>query len=376
MAKKIRLEIPTPCQENWDAMSASEKGRFCGSCQQTVMDFSILTDYEIAQFFKKPSTGSICGRFNVEQLQRDIPIPAKRLPWLKYFFQIILPAFLGTASARAQGKVIQKEISSKKVSATFNQELSSSKKQPGIAIDLDDTINTSPKKDSMDPNKLKPSPRAILGAIAFVFEIPDTLKGTVFDESGSAMFGATVILKDAHYGVLTDEKGHFTLRRNDTSAKTLVARAAGYETAEFIVPSDNNAIISITLKKQAQYNIPKVVVVTAGRVVAKRSGRRQKEIPLINRPIMDTANKFFNVFPNPVPPGMEMTIEWKDTGEGYYQLQLVSSSGQVLHRREVWIDKGAKWLTLEIPSVSKGQYFLQVSNKNTGKTQSEKIIVL
>jgi hypothetical protein len=73
---------------------------------------------------------------------------------------------------------------------------------------------------------------------------------------------------------------------------------------------------------------------------------------------------------------MEMTIEWKDSREGYYQLQLVSSSGQVVHQRELWIDKGAKWLTLEIPSISKGQYFLQVSNKNTGMTQAEKIIVL
>lgn len=335
-------------------MTASGKGRFCGSCQKTVMDFSNLTDYEIAQFFKKPSTGSICGRFNVEQLQRDISIPAKRLPWLKYFFQIILPAFLGTAGAKAQGKISITDSAKRHVAIPSQQ--TGFYKSPRV----------SEKADNLKGKVLSYKVSEIIASQIY--------KGKVIDESGSAIVGATVIIKDANYGVITDKNGHFTLRRKDTSAKTLVASSVGYETAEFIVPPDTKAI-SITLKKQAQYEIPRVVVVTAGMVVATRPGRRQKKFPILE-PIMDTANKFFNVFPNPVPPGMEMTIEWKDTGEGYYQLQLVSSSGQVLHQREVWIDKGAKWLTLEIPSVSKGQYFLQVSNKNTGKTQAEKIIVL
>jgi hypothetical protein len=355
MAKKIRLEIPLPCQENWDAMTVSEKGRFCGSCQKTVMDFSNLTDYEIAQFFKKPSTGSICGRFNEEQLQRDIAIPTKRLPWLRYFFQIVLPAFLGTVGAKAQGKISIKD--SAKSHVAIPSQPTGFYKSPGDNEKADNLIG--------QVRSLKVSEN--IGS--------QNYEGKVIDESGSAIDGATVMIKGANYGVMTDEKGHFTLKRKDSSAKTLVASSVGYETTEFIVPSDNKAI-SITLKKQAQYDLRGVVVVTAGIVVTTRTGGRQKKFPILNGPIMDTANRFFNVFPNPVPPGMEMTIEWKDTGEGYYQLQLVSSSGQVLHQREVWIDKGAKWLTLELPSVSKGQYFLQVSNKNTGKTQAEKIIVL
>ena len=88
MSKKLQLQIPTPCHENWDAMTPVEKGRYCGSCEKHVMDFSRLSDREIAQFFKKPSTGSICGRFSTDQLDRAIDIPKKRIPWLKYFFQI------------------------------------------------------------------------------------------------------------------------------------------------------------------------------------------------------------------------------------------------------------------------------------------------
>ena len=101
MSKKIQLTVPTPCHENWDAMTPVEKGKFCGSCQKQVMDFTSMSDREIAQFFKKPSTGSVCGRFMNDQLDREMEIPKKRIPWLKYFFQIALPAlFVSKVSAQ------------------------------------------------------------------------------------------------------------------------------------------------------------------------------------------------------------------------------------------------------------------------------------
>lgn len=94
MSKKIQLTIPTPCHENWENMTPEDKGRFCGSCQKQVVDFSAMSDRQIAEFFKKPSTGSVCGRFMTDQLDREISVPKKRIPWLKYFFQITIPAFL------------------------------------------------------------------------------------------------------------------------------------------------------------------------------------------------------------------------------------------------------------------------------------------
>src|SRR6185436_3832810 len=102
MRKKIQLSIPTPCHENWDAMTPVEKGRFCGSCQKQVVDFSTMSDRQVAEFFKKPSTGSVCGRFMSDQLGRIIEIPKKRIPWLKYFFQFAVPAFLVSLKSSAQ----------------------------------------------------------------------------------------------------------------------------------------------------------------------------------------------------------------------------------------------------------------------------------
>jgi len=105
--KKFELSIPKPCHENWNAMTPAEQGRFCGACQKTVVDFSSMSDREIAQFFKKPA-GEMCGRFHPDQLDRAIEIPTKRIPWLKYFFTISLPAFLLSLKATAQREMIGK----------------------------------------------------------------------------------------------------------------------------------------------------------------------------------------------------------------------------------------------------------------------------
>ncbi|HSU27737.1 MAG TPA: hypothetical protein VLJ68_05105, partial [Chitinophagaceae bacterium] len=105
MGKQIKLSIPVPCHENWENMSPVEKGKFCGSCQKQVVDFSNMSDRQVAEFFKKPSTGSVCGRFMSDQLDREIDIPRKRIPWLKYFFQIAIPAFLFSNKGHTQGEI-------------------------------------------------------------------------------------------------------------------------------------------------------------------------------------------------------------------------------------------------------------------------------
>src|SRR5690349_7222648 len=103
MADKIQLTINDPCHEYWDKMTPSDKGRFCDSCQKQVVDFTNMSDRDIAQFFKKPSTGSLCGRFMKDQLDRDLEIPRKRIPWVKYFFQIAIPSFLASTKVYSQG---------------------------------------------------------------------------------------------------------------------------------------------------------------------------------------------------------------------------------------------------------------------------------
>lgn len=61
------LHIDEPCHENWNAMSASEKGRFCMSCQKEVVDFTGKPKEEIIEHLSAAS-GSTCGRVYSHQL--------------------------------------------------------------------------------------------------------------------------------------------------------------------------------------------------------------------------------------------------------------------------------------------------------------------
>src|SRR5581483_12169283 len=69
--QSINLAVPTPCHENWDHMTSNEQGRHCASCNKTVIDFSLYTDKELVEFFKK-TEGNVCGRLSTYQISNPI----------------------------------------------------------------------------------------------------------------------------------------------------------------------------------------------------------------------------------------------------------------------------------------------------------------
>lgn len=76
MSLPIRISIPNPCHENWDDMTPADKGRFCASCQKTVLDFTNASDREIASVLK--NSKNACGRFRANQLDRRLIVPKEK----------------------------------------------------------------------------------------------------------------------------------------------------------------------------------------------------------------------------------------------------------------------------------------------------------
>ena len=67
--KFTQIQIPNPCAEKWEGMTPDANGRFCGSCQKTVTDFTSMNDVEITNYFKKPVNKKICGHFLKSQVK-------------------------------------------------------------------------------------------------------------------------------------------------------------------------------------------------------------------------------------------------------------------------------------------------------------------
>ena len=99
MLTKIQIAIPTPCHENWEAMSPTDKGRFCASCQKKVYDFTTASDKEIISVLNREANA--CGRFTPRQLNRDLQIPKeKSSTWMAASAAVLGLLTLGTANAQ------------------------------------------------------------------------------------------------------------------------------------------------------------------------------------------------------------------------------------------------------------------------------------
>lgn len=100
----IRLTIPQPCHERWNAMNpAGENKMHCGACDRVLVDFSKMSDTELALWFSQ-SKGKVCGRFSASQLERQLQVPGggmkKKRRWLNAIWLLPLGLFAKPAAAQ------------------------------------------------------------------------------------------------------------------------------------------------------------------------------------------------------------------------------------------------------------------------------------
>lgn len=99
----MKIQIPKPCHENWDAMTSNEKGKFCEICTKTVINFTDSSDEELYNEIK--SNPKICGNFSTHQLNRNIALSVLGK------FALGLVATLGISnSANAQELKTEEEL--------------------------------------------------------------------------------------------------------------------------------------------------------------------------------------------------------------------------------------------------------------------------
>jgi len=136
--------------------------------------------------------------------------------------------------------------------------------------------------------------------------------------------------------------------------------------------------LALLVKPARQLSLAEPMTGKIGRVTVVREPAKNslpKQISPLTQKLMDAAFRFFKVVPNPVSSGASLHIEWKQTEEGYFTFELLAVSGKKIYSKEIWIDREARLLNLEIPSVRAGNYFLRATNKISGKGFTEKIVI-
>ncbi|OXA87645.1 carboxypeptidase-like regulatory domain-containing protein [Flavobacterium hercynium] len=201
MAQKIKISIPEPCHENWQKMTVTEKGRFCSSCKKNVTDFTRASDREILLAYNKDE--NLCGRFNVSQLNRKISVPKeKETLWMIAAASVIAFLGLGNQTVKAQNNV-----------------------------------NTE-QTDISESNDL------------IVPKIPEPINysGTVIDQYGMPLPGASINIKGTKIGTQTDFDGQFYIKAQE--GLKIVLTYIGYKKQEVFLTK--NAKMSFKMTEDIQ----------------------------------------------------------------------------------------------------------------------------
>jgi hypothetical protein len=339
MSKKFQLQIPKPCHENWDKMTPVEQGRFCGSCQKAVVDFTGMSDMQVVAFFKKPSTGSVCGRFYNDQLERDFEIPRKRLPWVKYLFQFTIPVFLTGLKSYSQGK-------------------------PIIKVNIDSSVCTN----------IKPCEIVVMGRNVIPL-VKDEILGKVVDENGKGIPYASISVKGTTDGVSCDSAGNFYLRiPGKQTSVSVVASSVGYSTIEKQINTGKDSSTEIILQTYTALG-GEVVIACSSRIRLGGASIRSTRTTYLEKVKGFFKSDSIKIFPNPTKAGSEIKIEWRKAETGEYKIDLYSLEGQLIKSSLAKIENKINSFTFQIRTITPGSYLLLISNKKSGKKHSEKIII-
>ncbi len=163
MKQKIQITIPEPCHKGWQNMTPVEKGRFCASCQKTVLDFTYLSDNEIINLVNK--SDNLCGRISTSQLNRNLIKTKRTSNYFGYLATSVL-AFLGlgTSTVVAQERPVTEQTDLKYL------------------------------------NKATDSVERI------------TITGVVKDVYGDPLPGVSIIIKGEKTGIQTNEYGEYSIK--------------------------------------------------------------------------------------------------------------------------------------------------------------------
>lgn len=346
MKRNLRLNIEEPCHQNWDQMTPQEQGRFCGSCQKMVVDFTLMSDQQLLNYFATASD-NVCGRLANDQLNRVlVPTPKKKRLSLAYLWNVLLASLLITEASA--------------------QETPKPKKAPVTTV----------------PNKKK------MGDIAFMPEqqqavVPVVLKGKAVDaQSGQPLAGMSITIKgQSGTGTSADREGNFSITVTQKDSLVLEFSAIGYETQTRVLNALTNWQDVQVYMKPAAAKLEEVVVISYGRTTGRlrMGGVTRIKGETLKKPFWTDVlpiKKEIKIYPNPVIRGNNIQVSLDLKQEGRYRLELLNAGGQLMLVQPLTMQTSKQLISLHTEAQwSAGIYYVRIIAADGQHVYQEKIIV-
>jgi hypothetical protein len=349
MPTSLRLNIAEPCQENWQQMTPQEQGRFCGSCQKTVVDFTMMGDQEVLNYFLK-ANHKVCGRFANDQLNKELVVTEKkkRFSWA-YAWNVLLATFLLTEA---------------------NAQVKPKPKKP---------VKTIVRKELMGDTVIVPAEPLAAASI--------TIKGTIIDEQKKQpVIGASISIQSRYGGTMTDTLGNFHFSVQQKDSLVLEFSAVGYETQTRVIDGLTNSqeiqvYLTPTFAALQEVSVISYPAITCRGIVGGISTRYTvSKTEKIKRNINDwmpaALKKDIKMYPNPVVRGNSIQVNVSLKQAGDYKLEIMNAAGQVMQVQPLSMQTKEQLFNLYTQSDwSAGIYWIRISSSHTKNVYQSKLLV-
>ncbi len=350
--QKLQLSIPEPCHENWHNMAPTDQGRFCNTCAKEVVDFSMMTDTEILNYFTTLTNEKVCGRALPSQLDRTITWPKetkKRLFWYWNYIVMFFMFFAKPSVSKAQGNV----------QCVTEAQLNSIK-----AININNALTCKVG----EPVKIGSR----------------VINGKVTDIDGNPVSFATILLKNSKVGVSADAEGKYSIKVNSKS-DTLEISAAGFERK--IINLAKLSAYDFVLSRSSNVELGGLVVVSyygkkrkmsmGGLVVISDSAVKVNPLKSVINKVSNFVKKdSIRVYPNPVQRGNAFNISLKLKQTGNYNIQITDASGRIVLQKQTNIPTKDYIEKLQTENRwGSGLYYIRVFDTNNKPISKTNFIV-
>jgi len=355
--QKLQLSIPEPCHENWQTMTPTDQGRFCNACAKEVIDFSMMTDTEMLNYFTTLTHEKVCGRALPAQLERVISKPKepkKRLFWYWNYIVMFFMFFGKANNVKAQG---------------------------GVKITCSQTVSP----EQLNVIRSTDVSNALAGWVGEVrLQTQKIIKGKVIDCDSVPVSFASIKIKGSSIGLSADANGSYSIRVKDNDV--LIITSAGHLEQE--VPIGTKEFVETILEKGIMGELKGIVVTLAG-------GIRYRRIDEDSRIVFDSENKDsivaskktnaisvsvndnnFTIYPNPVQRGSTINLNLNFKQTGLYQIQITDAAGRtVLYKRINPLNKTQNEVIICDNKWSSGVYFISIFNYKNKLVNKNSFIV-